>query len=137
MNMNNYLKPVIIVLALVMVTGSAFISVPQSSDWVAPKEADNLKNPLAGNADALKAGKKKFAQLCAICHGDKGKGDGVAGMALQPRPANFNSTKIQDQSDGAIFWKMTEGRAPMAAYKDLLTEEERWQLVSFIRSLKK
>jgi mono/diheme cytochrome c family protein len=105
--------------------------------WVAPESANAVKNPFANNADAVKKGKKLYTQLCSICHGDKGKGDGMAGAALKPSPANFTSEKIQAESDGALFWKMTEGRAPMAAYKDILKEDERWQLVTYIRTLKK
>ena len=104
--------------------------------WIAPKEANNLKNPYAGNSEAIKAGKKIYIQLCVICHGDKGKGDGMAGVALNPKPSNFSSEKVQAQSDGAIFWKMSNGRAPMAAYKELIPEKERWQLVAYIRTLK-
>ena len=80
-------------------------------------------------------GRKLYASYCASCHGDKGKGDGLAGMTLKPRPANFKKDALQAQSDGAIFWKITEGRAPMAAYKGALTEEQRWQLVNYIRQL--
>ncbi len=127
----------ILLLGLVFIVGSASMVVAQSKDWVAPKDADTINNPFAGNADATKAGKKKFVQLCAICHGDRGKGDGIAGAALQPKAANFTLVKIQDQTDGALFWKLTEGRAPMASYKDLLTEDERWQLVNYIRTFKK
>lgn len=112
------------------------ISKAQTTPWVAPASANELKNPFSGNEDATKKGKKLFNQLCNICHGDKGKGDGMAGAALNPKPANFTTDKVQSQSDGALFWKMTTGRAPMAAYKDQLTEEQRWQLVNYIRTLK-
>jgi mono/diheme cytochrome c family protein len=100
--------------------------------WVAPKSADSLKNPFVNNEDAIKKGKKLYAQNCTICHGTKGKGDGMAGAALKPKPANFTLERIQSQSDGAIFWKMTEGRSPMAAYKGMLSEEQRWQIVTYI-----
>lgn len=103
------------------------------AQWVAPAWADTLKNPLAEEKNAWKAAKTIYANLCGICHGDKGKGDGVAGMALKPRPANLVADKIQKQSDGAIYWKLTEGKAPMAAYNAALTEEQRWQLVNLIR----
>lgn len=106
-------------------------------DWKAPAEADKLTNPLKGNAVSVDAGKKTFQQMCAICHGNKGKGDGVAGMGLNPRPTDFSKADIQAQSDGAIYWKMTEGRAPMAAYKEILKENQRWELVNYIRTLKK
>ena len=104
--------------------------------WKAPAEADKLKNPLAGKEDAIKEGKKMFATMCAICHGDKGKGDGMAGAALNPKPTNLATTSFHAQSDGAIFWKITEGRAPMASYKTALSEEKRWQLVTYLRTLK-
>ena len=111
--------------------------VQAQTTWVSPKEADDLKNPFAGNEDAIKKGKKLYTQYCTICHGIKGKGDGMAGAALNPKPANFTLADIQSQSDGAIFWKMAEGRSPMAAYKDILSKEQRWQLVAYIRTLNK
>ncbi len=107
------------------------------STWKAPKSADATVNPLSGNADATKKGKKVYQQMCVICHGAKGKGDGVAGAALKPAPANFTNAAIQGESDGAIFWKLTEGKAPMAGYKDMLTETQRWELVNYIRTFKK
>lgn len=112
-------------------------SIYSQSTWKAPKNADEIKNPFKGDVAATKKGKKTYTQLCIICHGTKGKGDGIAGMALNPKPANFNSGEVFNQSDGAIFWKITEGNAPMAAYKDLLSKEERWQLVNYLRTLKK
>jgi mono/diheme cytochrome c family protein len=105
--------------------------------WVAPKSADAIENPFIGNKDAVKKGKKLFTSMCVICHGIKGKGDGVAGAALSPKPANFTLKTIQDQTDGVLFWKLTNGKAPMAAYKEMLTKEQRWQLVNYLRTFKK
>ena len=107
----------------------------QNGNWSAPKNADQIKNPYKGNENATLTGKQLYTQFCAICHGKKGKGDGVAGMALKPRPSNFTKEIVQKQSDGAIYWKVTEGKPPMAAYKETLTDEQRWQLVNYIRSL--
>lgn len=107
----------------------------QNGDWTAPESADNITNPYKGMKNATLEGKKLYTQYCAICHGKKGKGDGVAGMALKPRPSNFKKDIVQNQTDGAIYWKLTEGKAPMASYKETLTRKQRWQLVNFIRSL--
>lgn len=107
----------------------------QNGDWTAPESADNITNPYKGMETATLAGKKLYTQYCAICHGKKGKGDGLAGMALKPRPANLKKDIVQNQTDGAIYWKLTEGNAPMASYKETLTRKQRWQLVNFIRSL--
>lgn len=107
------------------------------SSWTAPKSANSLKNPLKADKTATDSGKSLYKLYCAICHGDKGKGDGMAGMSLKPRPANFTKEAFFKQSDGAIYWKLTEGKAPMASYKTVLTEEQRWQLVNYITTLKK
>ncbi len=132
-------KGIIAVLAFGLILSlTAFgFKVPQSGQWVAPKEADKVINPIEGSESGAKAGKKLYANYCVICHGAKGKGDGVAGAALNPKPANFTKDKFQNQTDGAIFWKLTEGRSPMASYKTILTEEQRWQLVNYTRTLKK
>jgi len=119
------------------ITILGFSDFQQSKDWVAPPSADELKNPFKGDMEATQKGKKLYAKLCAVCHGNKGKGDGVAGAALNPQPANFTSDKVKSQSDGALYWKITEGRPPMASYKETLTDEERWQLVNYIRELEK
>ena len=109
----------------------------QNSTWKAPKEADELKNPLAENGAELIKGKKLYNQMCAVCHGAKGKGDGVAGAALNPKPTNFTMANVQAQTDGALFWKLSEGRTPMASYKNTLKEDQRWQLVNYLRTFKK
>lgn len=109
----------------------------QGGVWTAPVTADKMDNPLKGDDGATSKGKKLYKQMCAICHGDAGKGDGMAGSSLSPRPANFTLANIQDQTDGAIYWKLTEGRAPMAAYKAILKDDQRWQLVNYIRTFKK
>ncbi len=134
MKYTKLLKLFIVGLALLL-TEAAFAQ--SKGPWAAPESANAIKNPFTGNADATKKGKKLYNQLCNICHGDQGKGDGMAGAALTPKPADLTSDKVQSQTDGAIYWKITNGRPPMASYKDVLKEEERWQLVNYIRTLKK
>ncbi len=124
-------------IAILLFIGTFTNEIFGQSTWKAPKDADKIVNPLSGDEASVKKGKKIFTQMCVICHGAKGKGDGVAGAALSPKPANFTSDIIQAESDGAIFWKMTEGKAPMAPYKELLTETQRWELVNYIRTFKK
>lgn len=121
---------------LAMLTISVMNSKAYSQEWIAPKSAENIENPIKNDKVSIKEAKKIFTNMCLICHGAKGKGDGVASVALNPKPANFSSDKIQKQSDGALFWKLTEGRTPMAPYKEILTEKQRWQLVNYIRIFK-
>lgn len=107
------------------------------SGWYAPDSANTIENPLKDNKESIKKGKALFNQLCTVCHGYKGKGDGMAGAALVPKPTNLTSPEVQNQTDGAIYWKLAEGKTPMASYKEILSEEERWHLVNFIRTLNK
>ena len=114
-----------------------FVSNKRGEAWVAPVSADVLKNPFKGNAEATKEGKKLYTTYRNVCHGETGKGDGPAGLALNPRPADHSTDEVQKQSDGALFWKITEGKSPMASYKQILTEEQRWKLVNYIREFAK
>ncbi len=106
--------------------------------WIAPKSADKLKNPIAGIVEASKKGKKLFSNNCYECHGDSGLGNGPSAYMLDPKPADLTSEKVQNQSDGALFWKISEGdNGAMSAYKGTFNEKERWQLVNYIRQLAK
>lgn len=106
-----------------------------AAKWNAPASAIGKKNPLAGKADALAAGKQIFMTTCVPCHGSTGRGDGPAAVALNPRPANYTSSAISAESDGSLFWKLSEGRGAMVGFKANLSEKQRWALISYIRTL--
>lgn len=132
------MKKVKILLAVAIVTMVGMsLTNGDGTKWVAPKSANAVKNPFKTNAAATAEGKKIYHQQCAVCHGAKGKGDGVAGMSLTPKPANFTKEIVQAQTDGAIFWKLTTGRTPMAGYEKSLSAKQRWGLVNYIRTFKK
>ncbi|EAR16179.1 MULTISPECIES: c-type cytochrome [Robiginitalea] len=115
----------------------AIPSVNSQEKWEAPESADKLTNPLKNDASAVANGKRTYKMLCVICHGAKGKGDGMGGAGLTPKPTDLTNTDVQAQTDGALFWKLTEGRSPMASYKSALPEKKRWELINYIRTLKK
>lgn len=106
-----------------------------SKNWVAPEYSNSLVNPFKGNESATKEGKEIFNQMCVICHGIQGKGNGEAGVTLVRKPANFLAITVLKETDGAIFWKLTNGKPPMASYSELLREDQRWKLVNYIRKL--
>ncbi len=108
---------------------------PDQEKWVAPASAKSLKNPFSGNS-SINKGKSIYKTRCVVCHGDKGKGDGPAGKALNPPPADHTAAAVQSQTDGELFWKISEGRGPMVGWKLILSEEERWHLVNYLRTLK-
>lgn len=117
-------------LALV-VAGVAVVSA--QGPWVAPTEAKKLKNPVKGTGNA----KKLIETNCVSCHGASGHGDGPAAAALPPpKPANWTSERVQKESDGELFWKISNGRGAMPPWKDMLKENERWEIINYLRTLK-
>jgi len=104
----------------------------QDPQWIAPEAASAKANPLAGKPELSAGGKKLFVRNCAECHGPNG-----AGMETK-RSADLQLPLVQQQSDGTLFWKITSGNAPkgMPAFSKL-PELQRWQLVLFLRTLKR
>jgi mono/diheme cytochrome c family protein len=103
--------------------------------WEAPAAEKTKKNPVAGGPKAVETGKKVAQTNCVLCHGESGKGNGPGAAALNPKPADWTSKKVQDETDGELFWKISNGRGPMPSWKHL-PETDRWSVVYFIRSLK-
>lgn len=102
--------------------------------WAAPASEKAKKNPLASDQKAVEQGAKVAKINCVSCHGDKGKGNGPAAVALNPKPADWTSKRVQDEADGEIFWKITNGRGPMPSWRHL-PENDRWAVVRYIRTL--
>jgi len=103
--------------------------------WPVPEEAKQLKNPLQPTVPALKSAREVYADKCAHCHGDTGKGDGRDANRYDPVPTNFtDASKMSAATDGELFYKISEGKKPMPVFKNKLTEDQRWELVLLIRS---
>lgn len=134
---NCYPNTLIIMVTLIVFNLLVTKSFAQHTNWVSPKTADNVKNPMAGNSGVMADAKTLYITNCAPCHGAKGKGDGPAAQALSPKPADHSSALIQSETDGALYWKLSEGRNPMPGYKKIFTDQQRWELVSYIRTLAK
>lgn len=103
-------------------------------------EARALKNTVMVNtAETLAEAREIFMGkgVCASCHGENGRGDGPAGRSFNPPPRNFLDAEWQKvRTDGEIFWAITNGTSyGMLAFEDMLSAEERWMLVSYIREL--
>lgn len=123
---------ILALLAGLAFAGGALAQTP----WVAPEAEKVKKNPLPADKKIIEQGEKVAKINCVSCHGVKGKGDGAAAAALNPRPADWTSSRVQSESDGELFWKISNGRGPMPPWKHL-PENDRWAVIRFIRSLKK
>lgn len=97
-------------------------------------------NPLQPAASNLTAGERVYEKNCASCHGASGRGDGPAGENLDPRPTDIaRFTRMPMASDGYFYWTIAEGGAPvdsaMPAFGNVLSEEEIWQLLMYVRRM--
>ncbi|HWY07861.1 MAG TPA: PQQ-dependent sugar dehydrogenase [Candidatus Acidoferrales bacterium] len=95
----------------------------------APASTAHQKNPVAGQHAAVVTGSKLYATNCAACHGGTGQGSGNI-PALSQGPT-------QSAPDGEVFWFITTGSVGngMPAWGSL-SEEQRWQIVAYLKSLK-
>jgi mono/diheme cytochrome c family protein len=94
----------------------------------APRKATSRHNPLESDPDAVATGAKLFDLHCAECHGEMAEG-GKKGPSLR-------ADEVQQSTPGTLFWLLTNGvvRRGMPVWSKL-PETQRWQLVSYIKSL--
>ncbi len=99
-----------------------------------PAEYAGKTNPLG--SEGAGEGDKIFQTNCSMCHGSQGHGDGPASGSLDPKPKNL-AVLQESAADDYLFWRISEGKpgTSMVAWKGILSEEQIWQAVSFIRSL--
>lgn len=119
--------PILAVLVLMMP-----LSLFAQSDWTVSDAKQKDSNPIAYSDKSVKDGKVVFLGNCKSCHGDVGKNNG---LPLVPKPTDFGDQAFLDaNTDGSIFHKITDGRATMPAYGAILSEQQRGDVVNFIRS---
>lgn len=100
-----------------------------------PADFAGRANPLG--SEAAMAGAEVYKTNCESCHGSQGLGDGPVAAVLNPAPKNLAELQAQ-VGDDYLLWRITTGKAgtSMVAWKGVLTEEQIWQVISFIRTLK-
>ena len=133
----NHIRLLISILSFAIMLQTQKVMAQKASAWVVPPAYINLKNPTIADSATLKSAKALYIKYCAPCHGVSGKGDGPANASLNPNPANHTSILMLNETDGALWYKITTGRNPMPENKSILTENQRWELVTYIRTLTK
>jgi mono/diheme cytochrome c family protein len=133
--------------AIALIAGFAFtVALGQDAPkkpadaWIAPARAARKANPVLADATSIATGKELFVGGCLPCHGPAGKGDGPAAAGLERdgtpvRPGNLSDPALWQQSDGTIFWKISEGRSPMPSFQETYSEEQRWEIINYVRTL--
>ena len=111
-----------------------------SGGWTIPATASTEKNPITANDTTLAAGKKLFTAKCQRCHGAAGKGDGQdADPKYQADMDLTVAARAARNPDGVVFYKVSTGRGRpnMPAFKDELSEEQIWQVITYVQTLRK
>ncbi len=118
----------------------------QHGEWVdPPKKYANKISDLWANADAIERGEEIYRQNCITCHGADGQGTGPMAQMLSHPPADLNNNfhASPGNGDAYLFWRVSEGGmvepfksqgSAMPAYKEILSEQERWEVLSYIHT---
>ena len=114
-----------------------FFSVLAASDlaahgWMAPKEAAEMKNPIASDMESVRLGKEGYLNNCAACHGNNIEGMNADETGLDVDAPNLKQ-RLKTHTDGDFFWKINEGRGDMPSFKDEISDEEKWHILNYIR----
>ena len=111
--------------------------------WELPADADKTKNPVPNSEESIAKGKELYLERtkgnCVFCHGETGSGNEANFPRLRRKPADLtNKERMSAMTDGEVFWKITKGiTGIMPSMEKRLTEEERWHVVNYIRTLAK
>jgi mono/diheme cytochrome c family protein len=130
------LRKTLFISLLALIVVSIVLGVTHRGQWNIPEEAKRRENPIHSSREALNAARVLYGDHCVRCHGKTGKGDGADATKFSTSPRDLTDTsRMSEQSDGELFYKISEGRRPMPEFKTKLTEEQRWQMVLLMRSM--
>ncbi len=130
-----------ILMVSTLLVGGMFFLLSMSNvyltDWPVPAKYKNMKNPMKGKADKDGIGKELWAKHCKACHGIVGHGDGKKAANLDTEMRDLTSAEVKKQTDGELYYKSIIGRDEMPNYeKKIPTENDRWLLINYMRTLK-
>ncbi len=95
------------------------------------------KIPATVSAEMIMRGKERFKIYCSMCHGGTGAGNGIiTNYGIVP-PPSFYDERIVNMSDGEIYSAIYNGVRTMSSYRHQIPVEDRWAIVSYIRTLQR
>ena len=123
---------------VVFIVAASFTFYQEPKPWTVPDNFAKKANPVKADASSISTGKELWEKHCQSCHGKTGKGDGTKAAKLDTHPGDFTTAETQAESDGALFYKTSEGRKDMPSFKKKIPDQDDiWSLVNYIRTLKK
>ena len=132
-------KTAIVSMAIVIFIVAASFTISQTpKPWPVPDKDSKMANPVKADAASLATGKELWAKHCQSCHGKTGKGDGTKAAKLDTHPGDFTQASFQSETDGALFYRISEGRKDMPSFKKKIPDaDDIWSIVNYMRTFKK
>jgi len=128
--MKNVIRKNIIVITIILLLSNSVVSLGQTIWEVPQKDNDKISFEMF-NEDMANEGRILYESSCASCHGTPDE----ANYALMvPSPNDPAEEKFQNQTDGALFYKIQIGREEMPKFEDIFSEDEIWNIVAYFRS---
>lgn len=128
----------ILLIVVVLIFGISATSIgQQSKPWEVPAKFNTMQNPVKSDEASILAGKDLYNKNCAACHGKTGLGDGPKSKGLKTPVQSFVKAEYQKQSDGDQFYKTKFGRGEMTKYEGKIDDNGIWQIINYMRTLKK
>lgn len=126
-----FMKRKIIFILFFTVIGLQLRAQVLAADWKVPEPVKGRMCPFKFTKETVTLGEALFQRNCKACHGDPGQHNWAN---IVPVPGDPASDEFQKQSDGEMYFRITAGKAPMPSFKTTLTGDERWDVISYIRS---
>jgi mono/diheme cytochrome c family protein len=123
----NFRITALLIFTLMLVSGIRLFA----QEWTVPEDQKTKASPFRFNADSIQKGVTLYFKNCQSCHGNPGKKNWAK---ITPEPGDPASDKYQAQTDGEMFYRITSGKIPMPEFRNILSENERWNVISYIRS---
>src|SRR5674476_174507 len=131
------MKTMKLIFACLVTLAISAVTMAQPKPWIVPANFKTMKNPVAVSEASTKDGQALYTKNCASCHGKTGLGDGVKARTLKDSPGDFSKAEFQNLSDGDIFYRTKTGRGDMPKYDGKLADDDIWNVVNYMRTLKK
>ncbi|HJW30141.1 MAG TPA: cytochrome c [Saprospiraceae bacterium] len=107
----------------------------QATPWIVPDKYKTMKSPVTLDKAAAAA---LYSTHCKSCHGKSGLGDGTKAAQLNTPAGDFSTAAFQKQTDGSLFYKISEGRDDMPSFKKKIPDQnDIWQVALYLRTFAK
>jgi hypothetical protein len=109
----------------------SFSTLRAQEAWDVPEERKSRLSPFEFSDSIQQQGAMHYSVNCASCHGTPGQGNFEQ---LDPLPADPATAAFQENTDGEIFYKVSEGRGLMPSFKNVLSAQEIWKVIGYLRT---